>query len=46
MLNQFRRLRRDEFEIDDAGYERLTREVERWREQTTSLGEQPGHAQG
>jgi len=32
MLGRFGRLRRDEFELDDARYERLTHEVERWRE--------------
>lgn len=31
MLSQFARLRRDEFELDDAGYEQLRRTVERWR---------------
>lgn len=31
---------RQEFEIDDAGFQRLTREVEEWREQATSLGDQ------
>ena len=46
MLNQFRRLRRQEFEIDDAGYERLTREVEEWRERAMGLAHQPEHDQG
>lgn len=32
MLAGFRRLRREEFELDDAGYEQLGRDVERWRE--------------
>jgi hypothetical protein len=40
MLGQFRRLRREEFEIDDAGFERLTREVEEWRQYAISLSEQ------
>ena len=46
MLIQFRRLRRQEFEIDDAGYERLTRAVEEWRERAMGLGNQPEHHQG
>ncbi len=37
MLGQFGRLRRDEFELDDAEYEQLRRTVERWREQATEL---------
>jgi hypothetical protein len=37
MLNQFGRLRRDEFELDDAGYEQLRRTVERWHEQAIEL---------
>jgi hypothetical protein len=41
MLGQFGRLRRQEFEIDDTGYERLTREVERWREHAIGLDRQP-----
>lgn len=32
MLGGFHRLRRDEFELDEGGYERLGRDVERWRE--------------
>lgn len=46
MLIQFRRLRRQEFEIDDVGYERLTRAVEEWRERAMGLGNQPEHDQG
>lgn len=37
MLSQFGRLRRDEFELDDAGYAQLCRTVKRWREQATEL---------
>ncbi len=37
MLSQFGRLRRDEFELDDAEYEQLRRTVERWHEQATEL---------
>jgi hypothetical protein len=38
MLAGFRRLRRDEFDLDDARYEQLAREVERWREFAIKLG--------
>jgi hypothetical protein len=31
MLGAFGRLRRDEFEVDDPGYERLVEQVEQWR---------------
>ena len=43
MLNQFGRLRRDEFDLDDVNYEHLRRTVERWHEQTTklALGQNP-----
>lgn len=44
MLGRFGRLRRDEFELDDAGYERLVREVGRWRERALELA--PGRNQG
>jgi hypothetical protein len=37
MLGRFGRLRRDEFELDDARYERLAREVDRWRERALEL---------
>jgi hypothetical protein len=37
MLGRFGRLRRDEFELDDARYEQLTHEVERWRERALEL---------
>jgi hypothetical protein len=39
MLSQFVRLRRDEFELDDAGYEQLRRTVERWRTQAIELAQ-------
>jgi hypothetical protein len=37
MLVEFRRLRREEFELDDRRYERLKQEVERWRERALEL---------
>lgn len=37
MLGQFQRLRRDEFELDDAHYEQLARATERWRERALEL---------
>lgn len=37
MLSQFNRLRRQEFELDDAGYEQLREAVERWHEQAIEL---------
>ena len=37
MLTRVDRLRRDEFEVDDAGYERLRREVDTWRSRTLEL---------
>ncbi len=40
MLSQFGRLRREEFELDDAGYEQLRHTVERWHEQATDLTRQ------
>lgn len=53
MLDAFRRLRRDEFGLDDASYEQLTRDIERWRKQALELarrqelehdrGSDPGH---
>lgn len=48
MLGGFRRLRRDEFELDDSGYELLTGAVERWREHALQLGQRPdmGHDRG
>ncbi len=43
MLGQFDRLRRDEFQLDDAEYERLCHTIERWHEQATelALGQNP-----
>ena len=46
MLAGFRRLRRDEFDLDDAQYERLAREVERWREFAVKLGHRREPGQG
>ena len=40
MLAQFGRLRRDEFELDDARYEQLGRDVETWRERALELARQ------
>lgn len=37
MLGQFARLRREEFELDDARYEQLHSTVERWREHAIEL---------
>lgn len=37
MLGGFRRLRRDEFELDDARYAQLGSEVERWRSRALEL---------
>ena len=37
MLAEFRRLRREEFELDDARYEQLGHDVERWRERALEL---------
>ena len=37
MLGRFGRLRRDEFDLDDARHEQLGREVARWREQAVEL---------
>lgn len=41
MLGRFGRLRRDEFELDDTGYEQLTREAERWRQRALELARDP-----
>lgn len=41
MLRRFGRLRRDEFELDDPGYDKLTAEVDRWRELTLELVRRP-----
>jgi hypothetical protein len=37
MLGQFQRLRRDEFELDEARYEQLASDTERWRERVLEL---------
>jgi len=37
MLGGFGRLRREEFELDDARYGQLVHEVERWREYALEL---------
>jgi hypothetical protein len=37
MLARFRRLRRDEFELDDTRYEQLSRELESGRERALEL---------
>ena len=37
MLGEFRRLRRQEFELDEARYEQLGHEVERWRAHALEL---------
>ncbi len=41
MLGQFRRLGREEFELDDARFEQLSRDVERWRERAIQLAHPP-----
>lgn len=48
MLAEFRRLRRDEFELDDASFEQLERDVDRWRERAIELGQdlEPRREQG
>jgi hypothetical protein len=37
MLGRFDRLRRDEFELDEAEFERLRGDVARWRERAVEL---------
>jgi hypothetical protein len=37
MLGRFGRLRREEFELDDSGYDKLRAEVDRWRGLTLEL---------
>jgi hypothetical protein len=39
MLSRFDRLRREEFELDDAGYEQLRSAIERWHKQATDLAQ-------
>ena len=41
MLGQFRRLGREEFELDDARFEQLSRDVERWRGRAIELSHPP-----
>jgi hypothetical protein len=41
MLGRFSRLRREEFELDDARYEQLADEVGRWRERALELSPGP-----
>ncbi len=44
MLSRFDRLRRDEFELDDAQYEQLRLHTARWREQSVELARQQERA--
>ena len=37
MLARFQRLRRDEFDLDDARYDQLGRDIARWRERALEL---------
>lgn len=41
MLGAFGRLRREEFELDDTGYEELTRQVDRWRDSALEIATRP-----
>jgi hypothetical protein len=41
MLDRFQRLRRDEFDVDDADYVRLTAAVEGWRRRALELANGP-----
>ena len=41
MLGRFGRLRREEFEVDDARYEQLALTVERWRTHALDLARRP-----
>ncbi len=41
MLGRFGRLRREEFEVDDARYEQLAHTVERWRTHALELARRP-----
>jgi biopolymer transport protein ExbB/TolQ len=36
-LDRFTRLRRDEFDLGDRDFERLTRQIQRWRERAIDL---------
>jgi hypothetical protein len=42
MLSRFGRLRREEFELDDAGYEQLRSTIERWHKQAIDLAQHQG----
>lgn len=42
MLDQFRRLKREEFELSDTNYAQLEREIRRWREQALDLAHSRG----
>jgi hypothetical protein len=42
MLSQFGRLRREEFELDDAGYEQLRSTIEHWHKQVIDLTQHRG----
>ena len=44
MLDAFSRLRREEFELDDAAYEHLGQAVERWRERALEVASSLGPA--
>jgi predicted nucleotidyltransferase component of viral defense system len=46
MLGSFSRLRREEFDLTDAGYAQLTRDVDRWREHTLELARRQGLERG
>jgi hypothetical protein len=41
MLGRFNRLRREEFELDDARYGQLGEDVERWRERALEVANRP-----
>ena len=42
MLGRYGRLRRDEFELDNARYEQLADEVDRWRARALELARARG----
>lgn len=46
MLGRFNRLRRDEFELDDARYDQLGGEVDRWRDHALELAHRPDLSPG
>jgi hypothetical protein len=43
MLDQFRRLRRDEFDLDDQRYADLVETVTRWRAEAQNITTRPEH---